>query len=962
MDIAGSSTVFVGRERETALLREGIAAAREGRGGVILVSGPAGIGKSRLVEEAVAGEPGVVWGHCPAEDGAPPFWPWRRIVARVPTDPLRADVAGEAAVASPADASESAAARFRLLVAFTDVLVGAAEDAKGLVVVLEDLHDADEASLALLRQVAWEVADSRLLVVVTHRDTGRAASFARTLAEVARGRAARTVSLAPLGARDVARCLAVLPGGAALARLVHERTGGLPLLVSAMARVLGQAGAAPGSGGRLPELPPADLRLLVSGMLGGLDPAVQSTVSAAAVLGADVDLALLADVVAAPATVVSGRLAALAGAGLLTLASDAPPRYRFAHALFREGVVAASVPTAAGLHRRAAEALQRRVGADPAHAARIAAHWQHAGGDTDALRATVRWSRAAAAHALRALAPEEAARLLDQALDALDRVGAEQDERAELLIELATAEYLAGRIPQSTRHCRNAADLADAAGRPDLLTTAALVIRGAGDPAVAVRAAALCDRALAALDAATDATDTDPDGDTSPTDVARSRLLARKACLEVEADRSADATQASAEALRLAETCGDPVALLDAARARVGVLDRPGDVAERLRLGELAIRAGMRAGHPMTAALGHMWRLDAAYQLVDLAAVDDEIARLRELAATTRQPMAHWHLLRVSAARAALSGRFDQARSESVTAGEIAARMGDPFAAAITDGFGAFLALVRGDRREIPAGYPESFSAVPRIPVVEAAHALCLWLDGGRDEAFAKYEHLRLLLREPIPGARGTAVLQQVTELVEALDDSEAAGWAHARWLPWAATAGLPGSAGIFCFGSCARAVGRMAAVMGRLDEAAAALRTAAEVNLRLDAQPWLTHTRLALADVLRRRAAPGDHAEAAVLAARAAAEARRLDLPGPLARADRLLAHLAARRRADDPLTVREREVAGLVAQALSNRQIADHLVLSERTIESHVRNILTKLGLTNRTELTAHLLGDRR
>ena len=58
---------------------------------------------------------------------------------------------------------------------------------------------------------------------------------------------------------------------------------------------------------------------------------------------------------------------------------------------------------------------------------------------------------------------------------------------------------------------------------------------------------------------------------------------------------------------------------------------------------------------------------------------------------------------------------------------------------------------------------------------------------------------------------------------------------------------------------------------------------------------------------------------------------------------------------------TAREREVAGLVARALSNRQVAERLVLSERTVESHVRSVLAKLGLTNRAELIAHLLGDR-
>jgi DNA-binding CsgD family transcriptional regulator len=413
--------------------------------------------------------------------------------------------------------------------------------------------------------------------------------------------------------------------------------------------------------------------------------------------------------------------------------------------------------------------------------------------------------------------------------------------------------------------------------------------------------------------------------------------------------------------LRLAEACGDQTALVDAVRARIGVLGRPEDVDERLRMGALAIRAGQPNSQGMLAVLGHTWRIDAAYQQVDLSAADDEIARLGELAAVTHHPLAHWYHQRVLAARAALSGRFDAARSQSVEARQIAIRMGDPFAAAASLCFATVLALMRGDPREIPADYPASLTPIGWIPVVDATYALCLHLNGERDEALARYERARLLLREPISEVRGTVVLQLVTELVEAFDDGEAAAWAHARWLPWAATAGLPGDSITFCFGSGARAVGRMSAVLGRLDEAVDSLRTAAEVNLRLDARPWLSHTRLDLADVLRRRAGPGDHAEAAMLANRAAAEARRLDQPGALDRARRLLTDLDAQRHAGDPLTAREREVAGLVVTALSNRQIAGRLVLSERTVESHVRSILTKLGLANRTELTVRLLGDR-
>jgi len=87
--------------------------------------------------------------------------------------------------------------------------------------------------------------------------------------------------------------------------------------------------------------------------------------------------------------------------------------------------------------------------------------------------------------------------------------------------------------------------------------------------------------------------------------------------------------------------------------------------------------------------------------------------------------------------------------------------------------------------------------------------------------------------------------------------------------------------------------------------------------------------------------------------AAEAAAEFRRLDLPGPLAEADSLLARIDAAARAASPLSPREAEVAALIAQAMSNRQIADRLVISERTVETHVRNILAKLGATTRIEI---------
>jgi DNA-binding NarL/FixJ family response regulator len=121
-------------------------------------------------------------------------------------------------------------------------------------------------------------------------------------------------------------------------------------------------------------------------------------------------------------------------------------------------------------------------------------------------------------------------------------------------------------------------------------------------------------------------------------------------------------------------------------------------------------------------------------------------------------------------------------------------------------------------------------------------------------------------------------------------------------------------------------------------------------MDAQIGARPYVARGRMGLARAL---AATGEQPRAAELARAAAAEARRLDMPGLLRTADIFLAEAAAKARAEDPLSDREREVVELVAQALSNREVARRLVLSERTVEAHVRRILAKTGHSSRAEL---------
>lgn len=159
------------------------------------------------------------------------------------------------------------------------------------------------------------------------------------------------------------------------------------------------------------------------------------------------------------------------------------------------------------------------------------------------------------------------------------------------------------------------------------------------------------------------------------------------------------------------------------------------------------------------------------------------------------------------------------------------------------------------------------------------------------------------------------------------------------------------GAGTVFYGGSVARMLGGLDLGCGEYTEAVPHFEEGLRVDSMLGARPYVAHGSMGLARAL---GAIGDLPRAVELARAAAADARRLEMPGLLRAADTFLADAAAAARAEDPLTAREREVAELVARALSNREVARTLVLSERTVESHVRSILAKTGLSSRTELT--------
>ncbi|MEJ7786519.1 MAG: AAA family ATPase, partial [Solirubrobacteraceae bacterium] len=179
---------IIGRRRELDSLRASLGGAVNGAGRLVLCVGEPGIGKTRLAQElaglALAGGTAVAWGRCIEAEGAPAYWAWRQVLRSLSIDPDTV-LAGD--LDSPGD-------RFRVFEDLTEELRGIAEQ-NGLVVILDDIHWGDEASLLLLRHVAGQIGDARLLLVATFRDLEPSSVLDRVLPDLLRSPAVERLDL-----------------------------------------------------------------------------------------------------------------------------------------------------------------------------------------------------------------------------------------------------------------------------------------------------------------------------------------------------------------------------------------------------------------------------------------------------------------------------------------------------------------------------------------------------------------------------------------------------------------------------------------------------------------------------------------------------------------------------------------------------------------------------------------------
>lgn len=464
--------VTVGRAAELQRLAACLDAARRSERQIVFVVGPAGVGKTTLIETflgslAERSDTAVATGACLAQHGArEPYIPVLEAIERLARGAPAGRVAALLHGRAPSwlaqmpwlagDTRIAEAARPERMLREGVALLEGLADEMTVVLALEDLHWSDPSTVDLLARLGQRNEAARLLVLVSHRPAEVAVHEhpLGTVLRTLRGlRRCVELSLHELSRPAVTDYLqarfpgATVPTG--LAEALYHHTDGHPLFLRAIVDHLVARGwildTSPGwSFAALPSDPafdvPDDARDMIALQIDSLAPADRRVLEAAGVAGGEVGVALLAAALDRDEVEVEQSCDMLArGERFLRAASDATtPRYAFVHELYRQAIYR-DTPAARRrrLHRAVAAALEASLGARAAeHAAALAHHWEHGG---DAERA-IAHLRLAAARAHRRAAPREAGGHLEHALTLLPRLAsAEARRRHELELRVALA-------------------------------------------------------------------------------------------------------------------------------------------------------------------------------------------------------------------------------------------------------------------------------------------------------------------------------------------------------------------------------------------------------------------------------------------------------------------------------------------------------------------------------------------
>ena len=796
-------------------------------------------------------------------------------------------------------------ARFTLLDAVTGFLRRAAAQAP-LLLVFEDSHWADEASLALLGFVAGDLRAARLLLVATsreHEPYRRPRGF---------GDAVRLAHHLPLRGLDraavgdlIARATARSPEPVLVSRL-HDLTGGNPFYLDEVLLVLAADDRLRDGGKHLAPLPlPDSVRETLRRRLEPLDPEDREVLSLASVIGREFDVVLLAHVARSTPDTVLTRLTAAIATGLLE-ETAAASRFRFAHALVHETVYGDLLPAArARFHRDVATALEARAAADHADAplAELAAHYARAAPLGTAAQA-VEWSLRAAEQATALFAYGDAIAHYERALAALALLAPDEQRRLQIYLALGGAAVRAARYPQARQAFDQAARHARALGDKDSFVLAALSFAeasppsGTPDPAVI----ALLEEALVAV------------GEADSFSRALALAMLGQALYFSDLERS---ETLSAKALATARRTEDPVAVSLALLYRQVALSGPGDVEERLALVEEARSIAGSIGFEPALHHGEVARV---FCLLELGRVDEAaeaIARMQQEAERVRLPDRQWRALVHRGGLAILDGRFAEGARLAAEALAVRRDASDPTAMRL---FNLQTFLCRRETGEL-GGIEDSIRTLAaQYPTLVSWRALLasLLAESGRcEEARGILDSLApddfVAIRRDFNYPPALAFLATPVSLLE---DGARAATLYRLLLPFAERNIVLPVYSPGALGSAHRYLGILAATGRDTTRAVTHFEAALAANTRLGARPALARTQYDYARLLLARGAPGDRERAAALRAAALELAEGCGMT-------RLRAELVALTAATVPDSAKEPRDGGARMRALLRRDV---------------------------------------
>jgi hypothetical protein len=795
--------MLVGRDAELLELREAaLRTAAGGRGWVGLIGGEPGIGKTRLAARSAdmltRDGFGSAWVSCPEDDAAPPFWVWDQLLGQLGTGGAMPARGGE---------TDAELARFLLFDVITAGIRKAAAD-RALLLVIDDLHWADQGSRRLLAAIRGALATVPVVILGTYRDTELAAP-----ALVAEIGPERTLMLGGLTRGELAASVRLATGSDvpdALVAELHARTSGNPFFAAEVVRLLRAEGRLYTSAQLPAELLPDTVRAVLGRRLARLPVRVTELLRAAALVGEELEPPLLAEMTGEPLTAVA---TALATAQAVRVTGHG----RFAHPLVREVLQAQLGPVERlRWHVRAGELLARRCRAGtgpPAAAARHLLAAAELGGEP---APAVEFVRLAAADAMRRTGYEEAVRLLDAGLPLTTTASA----RGELLCELGEAALAAGDQDRTRQAYAEAAELARRTAMPEVLAAAALGMAGGhGGFEVDMRDP---DR----VTVLTEALHAQPEGDSAT----RARLLGRLSlALAFTGTTSQQREALSAEAVAMARRLGDPAVLGAALAARCDAISDPDHLAERRAAAAEIIKLARTAGDWTTEMLGRRLLVVALAQAADWPAADAEIAVYAQRAGKLGQPRLSWYVPLWRGARALMHGDHAHADACADELDELAGRSGGSNARLLAL-VQRYVWLMSEDRAgELGA----DFAAIVALLPDESRMVACAsaFFNARRGQFLQARADLDRVTAGEVP-RDGEWLPKYVQVAVAAVlaGHRPAAELAYRVLMPFAGQCAVEGIlAG--SWGSVAAHLGLLARFLGRAEEAAAHFTTAAALD-----------------------------------------------------------------------------------------------------------------------------------